>query len=58
MHRNSVLITHKDMGKVWCTPIFQQSDYIIGLVTPAIGPNKSKKLTQLIAPVHNIRGKV
>ena len=33
--------------------IRRKSDYIIGLVTPAIGANKSKKLTQLIAPVHN-----
>ena len=35
-----------------------RSDYIIGFVTPVIGPNKSKKLTRLIAPEHNIRGKV
>ena len=32
------------------------SDYIIGLVTLAIGPNKSKKLSRLIAPAHNIMG--
>ena len=38
--------------------IRRRSDYIIGFVTPAIGPNKFKKLTRLIAPVHNIRGKV
>ena len=38
--------------------IRRRSDYIIGFIAPAIGPNKSKKLTQLIAPVHNIRGKV
>ena len=38
--------------------IRRRSDYIIGFVTPAIGPNKLKKLTRLIAPVHNIRGKV
>ena len=36
---------------VW---IRRRSDYI----APAIGPNKSKKLTRLIAPAHNIRGKV
>ena len=36
--------------------IRRESDYIIGLITPAIGLNKSKKLTRLIAPVHNIRG--
>ena len=35
-----------------------RSDYIIGFVTPAIGPNIFKKLTRLTAPVHNIRGKV
>ena len=29
------------------------SDYIIGLVSLVIGPNKSKKLTRLIALVHN-----
>ena len=40
------------------TPIRWRSDYIIGFIAPAIGPNKSKKLTRLTAPVHNIRGKV
>ena len=39
-------------------PIRRRSDYIIGFITPAIGPNKSKKLSRLIAPLHNIRGKV
>ena len=42
-------------------PVFHirwRRDYIIGFVTPAIGPNKSKKLTQPVAPAHNIRGKV
>ena len=39
-------------------PIHRRSDYIIGFVTPAIGPNKSKKLTRLRAPAHNTRGKV
>ena len=38
--------------------IRQRSDYITGFVTLAIGPNKSEKLTRLIAPAHNIRGKV
>ena len=38
--------------------IRRRSDYIIGFVTPAIGPNKSRKLTRLIAPAHNSRGKV
>ena len=28
------------------TAIHQRNEYIIGLVTPAIGPNKSKKLTR------------
>ena len=48
-----------------CTPrlftsqvIRRRSDYIIGFVTPAIDPNKSRKLTRLIAPAHNTRGKV
>ena len=35
-----------------------RTDYIIGFFTSAIGPNKSEKLTRLIAPAHNIRGKV
>ena len=38
--------------------IRRRSDYIIGFIAPAIGPNKSKKLTRLIAPIHNIRGEV
>ena len=38
--------------------IRRRSDYIIGFIAPAIGPNKSGKLTRLIAPAHNIRGKV
>ena len=38
--------------------IRRRSDYIIGFITPAIGPNKSRKRTRLIAPGHNIRGKV
>ena len=37
------------------TAIRRRSDYIIGFVTPAIGPNKVKKLTRIIAPVHNIQ---
>ena len=37
--------------------IRRRSDYIIGFIAPAIGPNKSKKLTPLIAPTHNIRAK-
>ena len=38
--------------------IRRRSDYIIGFIAPAIGPNKSRKLTRLIAPAHNIRVKV
>ena len=38
--------------------IRRRSDYIIGFITPAIGPNKSKKLTRPIVPTHNLRGKV
>ena len=38
--------------------IRRRSNYIIGFITPAIGPNKSKKLTRLTAPAHNIRGEV
>ena len=34
------------------TFIRRRSDYIIGFVTPAIGPNKFKKLTWLIAKQH------
>ena len=40
------------------TSIRRRSDYIIGFDAPAIGPNKSKKLTRLIALALNIRGKV
>ena len=40
------------------TIIRRRSDYIIGFIAPAIGPNKSQKLTRLTAPAHNIRGKV
>ena len=38
--------------------IRRRSYVIIGFVAPAIGPNKSKKLTRLVSPTHNIRGKV
>ena len=38
--------------------IRRRSDYIRGFVTPAIRPNKSKKLTRLISPAHNICSKV
>ena len=37
--------------------IHQRSDYIIGSIAPAIGPNKSKKLTRLVALAHNISSK-
>ena len=30
----------------------------MGFIAPVIGPNKSKKLTRLIAPAHNMQGKV
>ena len=40
------------------SPIRRRSDYIIGLDAPILGPNTSKKLTRLITPVDNIRGKV
>ena len=52
---NLRLITSSDL---LCMRIRRRSDYIIGLIAPAIGPNKSKKLTPLIALTHNIRGKV
>ena len=38
--------------------IRRRSDYVIGFIAPAIGPNKSRKLTRFMAPAHNIRGKV
>ena len=42
----------------WCVILIRwESDYIIGLDTPVIGPNKSKKLTRLIALSPNTRGK-
>ena len=36
--------------------IRRRSDYITGFIAQAIGPNKLKKLTRLIALAHNIRG--
>ena len=38
--------------------IRRRNEYIIGFIALAIGPNKSRKLTRLIAPAHNIHGKV
>ena len=38
--------------------IHRRSDYIIELVTPAIGSNKSKKVIRLIAPAHNNTAKI
>ena len=38
--------------------IRRRTDYIIGFIAPAIGPNTSRKLTRLTAPAHNIHGKV
>ena len=43
---------------IFSPAIRRRSYVIIGFVAPAIGPNKSKKLTRLISPTHNIRGKV
>ena len=66
--RSSLLLYSISMFKIICPcwalsfrifgGIRRRSDYIIGFIAPAIDPNKSKKLTRLIAPVHNIRGKV
>ena len=39
-------------------PIHQRSDYTIGFIAPAIGTNKSRKLTQLISSAHNTQGEV
>ena len=38
--------------------IRRRNDYIIWFIAPAIGPNKSRKLTRLVAPAHNIRDKI
>ena len=49
----------RELGKFYCVSAIRwRGDHIIGFIAPAIGPNKSKKLTRLIASVHNIRGKV
>ena len=56
--RNCSLWRQATQGLQWLQSIRRRSDYIIGFVTPAIGPNKSKKLTRLIALAHNTRGKV
>ena len=45
-------------GLLKLSPIRRRSDYIIRFIAPAIGPNKLKKFTRVIAPAHNIRGKV
>ena len=58
---NSHRIIHTTTSMNWIalhTCIRWRSDYIIGFVTPVIGPNKFKKLTRLTAPEHNTRGKV
>ena len=49
---------YKQRVAIILNPIRRRSDYTIGFIAPAIGPNKSKKLTRLIAPTHNIPGKV
>ena len=46
------------LNGLYSEQIRRRSDYIIGFIAPAIGPNKSRKLTWLIAPAHNIRGKI
>ena len=52
--------THYDITSILTVgySIRRRSDYIIGFVTPAIGPNKSKKPTRPIVPTHNLHGKV
>ena len=44
---------HNNMTSSLYQRIHRDSDYIIWLVTPAINPNKSKQLIQLMAPAHN-----
>ena len=61
LHIHSVCylyFTYSQCSAFWYRGIRRRSDYIMGFVTPAIGLNKSKKLTWLIASVHNTRGKV
>ena len=55
-----VICRSKNKSKIQDThyPIRCRSDYIIGFITPAIGPNKSEKLTRPIVPTHNLHGKV
>ena len=45
---------NEDIILIKQTNIRRRSDYIIGFITQAIGPNKPRKLTRLIAPAHNI----
>ena len=54
-HRRYYMCLHGNKMRLF---IRWRNDYIIGFTAPAIGPNKSKKLTRLMAPAHNIRGKV
>ena len=59
--KSGILVSYTRDRERFIKPLRQirrRSDYIIGFIAPAIGPNKSKKLTPLIAPTHNIRGKV
>ena len=56
--KSGILVSYTRDRERFIKPLWQirrRSDYIIA---PAIGPNKSKKLTPLIAPTHDIRGKV
>ena len=55
---NTKLCVQRQIHRLKTVHIPQRSDYIIGFVTPAISPNKSKKLTWPIVLTHNLRGKV
>ena len=56
--RSLLTVSLSNSRPIYFRTIRRRSDYITGFVTPAIGPNKSKKLTRLVMPAHNIRGKV
>ena len=55
---NAYTLLYAPTGDLPPILIRRRSDFIIGFIASVIGPNKSKKLTRLMAPAHNIRGKV
>ena len=53
----SLKSTKVSLSLEWAYGIRRRSDYITGFIAPAIGPNKSRKPTWLIAKAYNKRNK-